>query len=75
MFKTKGGGGQRLFEQCLKKTADLAEVGSPYHPHHHHSHPHNPHHDNDQRVLYYLDNRRLKYTEDSSCTTIMIRAD
>ena len=43
-----------------------------YHPHHHHSHPHNPHHDNDQCVLYYLDNRRLKCTEDSSCTTIMI---
>ena len=30
MFKTKGGaGGQRLFEQCSKKTADLVEDVSP----------------------------------------------
>ena len=30
MFKTRGGGGQRLFEQCSKKTADLVEDGTPY---------------------------------------------
>ena len=28
MFKTRGGG-QRPFEQCLKKTAQLAHVGFP----------------------------------------------
>ena len=27
MFKKKGGGGQRLFEQCLKKTALLVADG------------------------------------------------
>ena len=30
MFKTKGGGGSKAFWTMFKKTADLAEVGSPY---------------------------------------------
>ena len=29
MFKTKGGGAKRLFEQCSKKTADLVKEGTP----------------------------------------------
>ena len=29
MFKTREGEGQRPFEQCLKKTAQLAHVGFP----------------------------------------------